>query len=101
MFLSYSSAEQHDDWVRRLAERLTANGIYVVFDQWDVALGDDLPHFMETGLSGASRVICVCSDAYVLKANNLERGVGYEKKIISADLMRKADSSHVVPIIRD
>lgn len=99
--MSYSSERGHSDWVRMLAERLTSNGIHVVFDQWDVQLGDDLPHFMETGLTGADRVICVCSSSYVSKANSLSRGVGYEKKIMSAELTRQADSSKIVPLLRD
>ncbi|MGV2853023.1 toll/interleukin-1 receptor domain-containing protein [Glutamicibacter sp. AGC13] len=101
VFVSYSSADQHNDWVLRLSKRLVHNGIDVVLDQWDVRLGADLPHFMEQGLMGADRVIVICSDAYIAKANAGERGVGYEKKIITGDLMRLAVSDHVVPIIRD
>ena len=88
-------------WVRRLGERLMSNGISIVLDQWDVGLGADLGHFMESGLTGADRVIAVCSDAYVKKANQGKRGVGYEKKIMTADLLKDALSSHVIPVLRD
>jgi len=65
-----------------------------------VGLGADLPHFMEQGLTGSNRVIAVCSDTYIEKANAGKRGVGYEKKIMTADLMKDAVSDHIVPVIR-
>lgn len=101
VFMSYSSAPGHDDWVRRLSTRLRGNGVDVILDQWEVRLGSDLPHFMEQGLTGADRVIAVCSDSYIAKANSGKRGVGYEKKIATADLMRDAVTSHIVPVLRD
>lgn len=101
VFISYSSAPQHNTWVLRLATRLRGNGVDVVLDQWDAALGADLPHFMEQGLAGADRVIAVCSDAYISKANAGKKGVGYEKKIMTADLMDDAMEVRIVPVIRD
>lgn len=74
-----------------------SNGIDVVLDQWDVGLGADLPHFMEQGLTGSNRVIAVCSDTYIEKANAGKRGVGYEKKIMTADLITDAVSEPPVP----
>lgn len=102
VFISYSSdsASGHDEWVLRLGTRLTENGVDVVLDRWDVGLGDDLPHFMEQGLAGADRVIAVCSDSFIEKADAGARGVGYEKKIMTASMMESAIGSHVVPVIR-
>ncbi len=101
VFISYSSAPQHDEWVLELAKRLRANGVDVILDQWDAVLGADLPHFMEQGLTGADRVVAVCSDSYITKANNGIKGVGYEKKIMTADLMDDAMGGRIVPVIRD
>jgi hypothetical protein len=101
VFVSYSSADQHNDWVLRLSTRLISNGVNVVLDQWDVSLGSDLAHFMEHGLTGADRVIAICSDAYIAKANAGSRGVGYEKKIMTGDLITQAVNDHIVPVIRD
>lgn len=72
-----------------------------MLDQWDASLGSDLAHFMEQGLVGADRVIAVCSDAYIQKADAGQRGVGYEKKIMTAGLIKNAVSDHIVPVIRD
>lgn len=101
VFVSYSSQPGHDDWVRRLSTRLMSNGVDVILDQWNVPLGADLPHFMEHGLTASDRVIAVCSDKYIAKANAGRHGVGYEKKIMTPDLLIDANSDHIVPVIRD
>jgi len=70
VFVSYShDSQEHKDWVLGLSTRLVRNGVDVILDQWDVTLGGDLPHFMETGLTAADRVLATCTPAYVLKAN--------------------------------
>lgn len=102
VFVSYShESEDHKAWVLRLADRLIRNGVDVILDQYDLRLGEDLPGFMESGLSGADRVLAISSDGYVLKANSRRGGVGYERRILTADLMDNLDSSRVIPIIRD
>ncbi len=42
----------------------------------------------------------VCTKNYVDKANAGTGGVGYEKMIVTADLMKKVDSNKVIPIVR-
>ncbi|WP_235896016.1 toll/interleukin-1 receptor domain-containing protein [Yersinia alsatica] len=88
VFFSYShDSQQHKDWVLALATRLEGNGIAVTLDQWDLKIGNDLPLFMESGLGDADRVVLICTDEYVRKANAMQRGVGYEKMIITAQIM--------------
>lgn len=102
VFISYShDSAAHKAWVLALATRLRGHSVDVVLDQWDLPLGADLPHFMESGLTGAQRVLAVCSEQYVVKANGSTGGVGYEKMILSAQLMRNVLSEHVVPLVRD
>ena len=102
LFISYSHDDQaHKDWVLMLATRLVANGVDVLLDQWDMRLGSDLPRFMETGLSGADRVLSVCSMAYVDKANRGQGGVGYEKMILTGQLMRDVTADRIIPVIRN
>lgn len=101
VFVSYShDSEAHKDWVLALATRLVANGVNVVLDQWDLRLGSDLPHFMEQGLSAAHRVLAVCTEPYVGKSNAGRGGVGYEKMILTAQLMQDVTSDRIVPVIR-
>lgn len=101
VFVSYShDTEQHKDWVLALATRLVANGVDIVLDQWDLTLGSDLPRFMEQGLSAAHRVLAVCTEPYVSKANAGRGGVGYEKMILTAQLMQDVTSDRIIPVIR-
>ena len=100
-FISYShDSQEHKKWVLDFATRLRNNGVDAILDQWDLKPGDDLPHFMERGLASADRVLMVCTERYVEKANSGAGGVGYEKMIVTADLLKTIDSNKVVPLIR-
>ena len=101
VFISYShDSTEHKSWVLDLATRLRSSGVDAVIDQWDLRPGDDLAHFMETQLTAAERVVMVCTDKYVQKANAGIGGVGYEKMIVTAALLARIDSNKVIPIIR-
>lgn len=100
-FISYShDSQEHKKWVLDLATRLRNNGVDAILDQWDLKPGSDLPHFMEQGLIAADRVIMVCTAQYVEKANSGAGGVGYEKMIVTADLLKTIDSNKVIPLVR-
>lgn len=101
VFFSYShDSEIHKDWVLTLATRLVANGVNVMLDQWDLTLGSDLSRFMEVGLTSADRVVAICTEPYVEKANAGRGGVGYEKLILTAQLMQSVTSDRIIPAIR-
>jgi hypothetical protein len=101
VFVSYShDSQEHKKWMLDFATRLRNTGVDAIIDQWELKPGDDLPHFMETNLSKAEWVLMICTDRYVEKANAGMGGVGYEKMIITADLLKRIDSSKVIPIIR-
>lgn len=101
VFISYShDSQEHKLWVLELATRLRSCGVDAILDQWDLGPGGDLPHFMEQGLSSSSRILMICTERYVQKANAGVGGVGYEKMIVTADLMRQIDSNRVIPIVR-
>jgi hypothetical protein len=102
LFVSYShDSHSHKDWILTLATRLVANGVDVVLDQWDLNLGADLPRFMETGLTESKLVLAVCSGQYVDKANAGKGGVGYEKMILTSQLMQDVTAERILPVIRD
>jgi hypothetical protein len=101
VFISYShDSQDHKGWVLNLATRLVSNGIDAILDQWDTRLGSDLSHFMESGLTDADRVLVVSSADYVRKANSLTGGAGFEKRIITAQMMEDLTSKRVVPVVR-
>ncbi len=100
-FVSYShDSQDHKKWVLDLATRLRNNGVDAILDQWDLKPGNDLPSFMEQGLITADRVLMICTEKYVEKANSGAGGVGYEKMIVTADLLKTIDSNKVIPLIR-
>jgi hypothetical protein len=101
-FMSYShDGTIHEKWVEKLAFDLMQHGVEVILDKWDLRLGADLPFFMEQGLSISHLVLCVCSEMYTEKADNMKGGVGYEKMIISSKFMSHANSEFIIPIIRN
>ncbi len=101
IFISYShDTEAHKDWVLQLATRLRSNGVNIMLDRWNLKLGSDLASFMERGLSKSNRVICICSDTYVKKANEGKGGAGYEKQIMTAELIKDQNTNWVIPLIK-
>src|SRR5205823_12453487 len=101
VFISYShDSEDHKRWVRQLATDLRSNGIDVILDQWDLALGQDVAAFMQRGVVVSHRVLIVCSDDYVRKADTGSGGVGYERLIITSEVIGNIDTKKFIPIIR-
>ena len=101
VFISYSHDTQaHKKWVLELAQRLRNSGVDAILDQFRVSLGDDLGGFMERSVAESDRIIMVCTDNYVTKANSGLGGVGYEKMIMTAEYMTNIDSNKVIPLIR-
>ena len=102
VFISYSwDSEDHRQWVIRLATALVSNGVNVLIDEWDLDLGDDLAKFMEQGVRDADRVLIVCTDEYVRKADAGIGGVGYEKMIVTGELVRNVGTKKFIPVIRE
>jgi hypothetical protein len=56
---------------------------------------------MEKGLSNDNRIICVCSASYNEKANAGQGGVGYEKMIMTGELLQNTDTKWIIPILRN
>ncbi len=101
VFISYShDSPEHKQWVSELAARLRRDGIDAILDQWDLGLGNDVTRFMERGIVNADRVLVICTDKYVSKANADEGGVGYERMIVNAELVQNLGTDKFIPIIR-
>lgn len=100
VFASYShDSDEHKQWVLKLCTKLVENGVDVMLDQWDIRLGTDQTLFMEK-LGAADRVLVICTDAYVEKADNRTGGVGYEGRIITAQIAENLKTDKFIPIIR-
>jgi hypothetical protein len=104
VFISYSwSSDDHTAWVADLGERLMADGIIVVLDQWDLQDGQDLNDFMEQMVKDPDikRVIIVTDSKYAAKADGRKGGVGTETQIISQEVYDSVDQVKFVPILRE
>jgi hypothetical protein len=100
-FISYShDSPEHKSWVLKLASDLRAIGVDVILDQWDLVPGQDVSLFMQKGISEADRVVLVCSNSYVLKSENGVGGVGYERLIVTAEVVQSIDTRKFIPILR-
>lgn len=101
VFVSYShDSPKHKAWVEELATKLVESGIDVILDRWELKPGGDIPKFMEKGLTTADRVLMICSDAYVQKADEGKGGVGYEAMIVTAEMVQDLGTTKFIPIIR-
>ena len=101
VFISYShDSPEHKRWVSELGAKLRHNGVDAILDQWDLGPGDDITQFMERGIMDSDRVLVVCTDQYVRKANAAEGGVGYERMIVTAQLVQDLGTDKFIPVIR-
>jgi hypothetical protein len=101
VFISYShDSPAHEGWVLDLARFLVSNGIDVVIDAWNLRAGEDIPRFMEDGVTAAERVLMICTERYVDKADGALGGVGYEKMIVTSELIKNLGTAKFVPIVR-
>jgi len=103
VFISYSwDSADHQEWVLRLAKDLMEKfGVNVILDQFELSAGRDLTHFMETSIERADKVLIILTPNYKLKAENRERGVGYETSMISQEMFESPISMvKFIPILR-
>jgi len=101
VFISYShDSEEHKAWVKRLATDLRSNGIDATFDMWELSPGQDVAAFMHKGIVNAARVLLICSDTYVQKAEAGTGGVGYERLIVTGEVVQSIDTKKFIPLMR-
>lgn len=102
VFVSYSHEEpEHDYWVLELAASLRRNGVDTTLDQWDLRPGQDTAHFMESQIRDSDFVVLICTPIYATKSNIPRGGVGFEKNIISAEMLQSHDlRPKFIPVLR-
>jgi len=100
-FISYSwTSGPHRELVRSWADRLMADGVDIVLDQYDLKEGHDKYAFMEKMVTDPSvtHVLVVCDKTYAEKADARKAGVGTETQIISQEVYNKVEQSKFIPI---
>jgi hypothetical protein len=100
-FISYShDSGEHCQWVLALATRLQKCGVDVLLDQWELGPGDDVPKFMEKAVAESDRMLMICTEQYVRKADEGKGGVGYEAMIVTGELVKNLGTNKFIPVIR-
>ena len=100
VFITYCwENEEHNKWVHKLASDLGTAGFDVDIDIKQ-PLGIELNRFMEQTISNVDKVLIIATPEYKRRADNRERGVGYETSLITDDLIREQNRIKFIPIIR-
>ncbi len=55
---------------------------------------------MERAVARADRVLMICTEAYVHKADDGTGGVGYEAMIVTGELVKDLGTRKFIPVIR-
>ena len=101
VFISYShDSPEHKAWALNLATNLRNNGVDAILDQWDLVFGQDVSVFMQDGIVSADRVLMICSEQYVIKAEAGVGGVGFERLIVTAEVVQSIDTKKFIPLVR-
>ncbi|CAE6840442.1 hypothetical protein R69746_06898 [Paraburkholderia aspalathi] len=104
LFISYSwSNPAHEQWVIDLAERLTHDGVYVTLDKWDLREGHDAHAFMEQMVTKAEikKVAIIFDKEYARKADDRDRGVGTETRLITGEIYKQSSQEKFVAVIAE
>ena len=101
VFISYShDSPKHLHWVSEFAVRLRHNDVDVILDQWFPKIDENSTQFMDSGVKNSNKVLVICTDSYVSKANDGESGAGYESVIVSEKIVAEFGINKFIPIIR-
>ncbi len=103
VYISYShDSEDHIQWVRDLGERLRADGVDVILDQWELLPGDDIRKCQERWLDESEAVVLVLTPGYSHRMRDPETGVGFEYGLLGLLQVEPAtDTPRIIPIVRE
>ena len=100
VFISYSwDDESHRAWVKKFADELVTNGIYVFYDGY-APDGTNLVQFMIDGIKRADKVLIVGTPIYKEKLERNNGGAKFEDQIINAAIYHIAGTTKFIPLLR-
>lgn len=100
VFISYSwDNDSHKAWVKKLADDLMSNGIYVFYDGY-APDGTDLVLFMRNGIKLADKVLIIGTPVYKEKLERNNGGAKFEDQIINATIYHDAGTTKFIPLLR-
>ena len=99
VFISYSwETDEHKEWVHKLAADLSEE-FEIRIDQ-ELPLGLELTSFMESSIASSDKVLIIATPIYKKKADNRERGVGYETSLITDEIVTLQNQIKFIPLIK-
>lgn len=103
VFLSYAGKDLNNrNWVKNFCIKLRNNGVDARIDQFHMRPGMDLPQWMTNEVINADKVLLICDEIYMEKADNKHGGVGWETMIIQGDMLRQGDNKvKYIAIVRE
>jgi hypothetical protein len=104
LFISYSwSNPEHEQWVIDLATQLVESDVHVILDKWDLKEGHDAYAFMERMVTDPEikKVVIVCDEKYVAKADGRAGGVGTETQILSREVYENQSQDKFVVVVSE
>jgi hypothetical protein len=96
VFVSYSrKSNENEKWVKKLAIKLRENGVDARLDVFHLKGGDNLPQWMTNELIMANKVLLICDQSYMQKADfrSGAGGVAWETMIIQGDMFAQGDKN--------
>ena len=100
VFITYCwENDEHNAWVHNLIIDLDKAG-FDIFIDIKQPLGIELNRFMEQTIANVDKVLIIATPEYKKRADNRERGVGYETSLITDDLIKDQNRIKFIPIIR-
>jgi hypothetical protein len=103
VFISYTGTDKDNAaWVKSLATALRENGVDARLDAFHLKPGFDLPQWMTNEVIMAEKVLLICDEHYMQKADFRKGGVGWETMIIQGDMLAQGDNKQkYIAIIRE
>ena len=101
IFASYAWSDERSVMVREVCERLKADHVDVLLDQWHVKEGDDVYHFTEKSVNDptVNAVLLFCDKLYTQKANSRTAGIGSKTLNFRASSRGKCFSTPSLPMM--
>jgi tetratricopeptide (TPR) repeat protein len=108
VFISYShDSLEHSDRVRELSDRLRADGIDCVLDQYEVSPPEGWPRWMDKQVRDANFVLMICTETYYRRVMGEEKpgiglGVRWEGNLIYQHISNEETlNTTFIPVLFD
>ena len=102
VFISYShDSKEHVEWVLEdLVAKLRDNEVNIILVKEELTHDQEITQSIEAGVRDSDRVLVICTDSYVRKANEGEDSIGYEPMIVTETVVEDSGVNKFIPIIR-